>query len=89
MLYLSREKQMRSHATSLTRLDDMSTNHVEEEEGQILTKIPQLKILVGVTIGPGGQWARSYRVVPPASLLSQNRVSRVSITPHAARRSRT
>ena len=36
-------------------------------------------IFVGVTIAPGCQWARTYQVVSVASLLSENRASRVSI----------
>ena len=36
-------------------------------------------IFVVVSVGPGGQWSRSYRAVPVASLLSENRASRVSI----------
>ena len=37
-------------------------------------------IFVGVSIAPGCQWARPCQVVPLASLLSENRASRVSIT---------
>ena len=36
-------------------------------------------IFVGISVGPGCQWARSYKVVPLASLLSEDRASRVSI----------
>ena len=36
-------------------------------------------ILVGVSVGPGGQWARSYQVVPLSSILLEGRASRVSI----------
>ena len=36
-------------------------------------------ILVGVTVGPGGQWARSYQVVTLLPILSEGRSSRVSI----------
>ena len=36
-------------------------------------------IFVGVSVVPGCQWARTYQVVPLASLLSENRASRVSI----------
>ena len=35
-------------------------------------------IIVGVTTGPGGQWARSYQVVHLASILSEGCASRVS-----------
>ena len=41
-------------------------------------------ILVGVTGGPGGEWARSYQVVPLSSILSEGRASRVSIRTFAA-----
>ena len=34
-------------------------------------------IFVVVSVGPGCQWARTYQVVPLASLLSENRASRV------------
>ena len=36
-------------------------------------------LLVGVTQGPGGIWARSYMVVPIASIMSDGRASRVSV----------
>ena len=36
-------------------------------------------IFVGVSIAPGCRWAQAYQVVPLASLLSENRASRVSI----------
>ena len=36
-------------------------------------------IFVGISVGPGCQWERSYKVVPLASLLSEDRASRVSI----------
>ena len=36
-------------------------------------------IVVGVTVGSSCRWARSYRVVPLAILLSENRASRASI----------
>ena len=36
-------------------------------------------IFVGISVGPGCQWEQSCKVVPLASLLSEDRASRVSI----------
>ena len=36
-------------------------------------------IFVGISVGLGCQWEHSYKVVPLASLLSEDRASRVSI----------
>ena len=36
-------------------------------------------IFVGISVGPGCQWGESYKVVPLAGLLSEDRASRVSI----------
>ena len=38
-----------------------------------------LVIFIGITVGPGCRWGQSCKVVPLASLLSEDRASRVSI----------
>ena len=54
-------------------------NDASQIEHTYHEEVAQSVISVGVTVGPGGQWARSCCVDPIAFLLSETRASRVLI----------